>query len=217
MKKLEYKTVGEFSNERLTLTYDSQVIYEGYTDHLITSETNDLELKLNYGLGNTYPVIARRHGNHIIWIPKYPLAIDDSYQTIIFNVDQFNALWTYIKYEPEDDLSFIKDIRVDELKLVWLVSARRNEQVDGISDLIKSVKENVMTLSTNLERQDNFFYNCIENQWTLKKDEIVQCDNNKNRYIVYLDQGRLDEWEVFKENEENHLYIHLGKGYCLPV
>ena len=49
MKQLSYDVKGENIYEVLTLKYDSQILYMGYVDDLVTSITGDLELKLNYG------------------------------------------------------------------------------------------------------------------------------------------------------------------------
>ncbi|MGY0691936.1 hypothetical protein ACW2QC_03985 [Virgibacillus sp. FSP13] len=217
MKKLDYKTYGEFTNELLNFKYDSQIIYEGYTDNLVTSVTGDLELKLNYGTSNTSSVIARKYGDHIVWIPKNPLDSDYRYKTIILNSEQFTELWTFLKYKAEDDLEIIKNISADELKLMWLIGARGTERIDDISSLIKSVKKNTIALSTSLEHRDTIFYNLIENQWALKKDRIIEGKDNWESFIAYLDKGVNEEWEVFKKDNKDNLYIHLGNGYCLPI
>ncbi|WP_342472621.1 hypothetical protein MHH70_04035 [Metasolibacillus sp. FSL H7-0170] len=217
MKKLDFKTYGEFTNELLNLKYDSQIIYEGYTDNLITSAAGDLELKLNYGMSNTSSVIARKYGDHIVWIPKVPLDSDYRYETIIFNSKQFAELWTFLKYKAEDDLETIKNISADELKLMWMIRARGTERIDDISSLIKSVKKNTIALSTSLEREETIFYNLIENQWELKKDKIIEGQDYWKSFISYLDKGVYEEWEVFKKDNKDNLYIHLGNGYCLPI
>ncbi len=216
LKKLDYKTFGEFTNEFLNLKYDSQIIYEGYTDNLITSVTGGLELKLNYGMSNTSSVIARKYGDHILWIPKIPLDSEYRYKTIIFNSKQFQELWTFLKYKAEDDLKSIKKISADELKLMWMIGARGTERIGDISSLIKSVKKNTIALSTNIEHKDTIFYNLIENQWALKKDKIIEGQYWKS-FIAYLDNGVNEEWEVFKKDKKDNLYIHLGSGYCLPI
>ena len=217
MKKLEYKTYGEFTNELLNLKYDSQIIYEGFTDNLITSVAGDLELKLNYGKSNTSSVVARKYGAHIVWIPKVPLDSDYRYKTIIFNSKQFAELWTYLKYKAEDDLEIIKNISTDELKLMWMIGARGTERIEDVSSLIKSVKNNTIALSTSLEHEETIFYKLIENQWTLKKDKIIEGQDYWESLIAYLDKGVYEDWEVFKKDNKDTLYIHLGNGYCLPI
>lgn len=217
MKKLDYKTYGEFTNELLYLKYDSQIIYEGYTDNLITSVSGDLELKLNYGMSYTSSVIARKSGDYIIWIPKIPLDSDYRYKTIIISSKQFSELWTFLKYKEEDDLEIIKNISADELKLMWMVGARGIERIDDMSYLIKSVKKNINALSTSLEHEDAILYNLIENRWALKKDEIIEGQDYWKSIIAYLDKGGYEEWEVFKKDNKENLYIHLGNGYCLPI
>ncbi|WLV24510.1 hypothetical protein QR721_12830 [Aciduricibacillus chroicocephali] len=217
MKKLDYRTFGDYTNELLSLEYDSHTIYEGYTDDLITSVTGDLELKLNYGRNIASSVVARKYGDHIVWIPKVPLDSDYKYITIIFNLKQFAELWTFLKYKVEDDLEIIKDISAEELKLMWMIWAREKEQIDDISDLVKSVKNNILALSTNLEHQDKIFYNFIESQWALKKNRVIVSEDNWESFIVYLDKGIYEEWEVFKKDNKDNLYIHLGNGYCAPI
>lgn len=217
MKKLDFKTYGEFTDEMLNLKYDSQIIYEGYTDNLITSITGDLELKLNYGTSNTYSVLARKFGDHVVWIPKLPLDSDYRYKTMVFTLRQFVELWTFLKYRAEDDLEIIKNIRSDELKLIWMMGARGAERIDDTSSLIKSVKKNILALSTSLEHQDTTFNNLIQNNWVLNKDRLIEEGDNWECFIAYLDNGVHEEWEVFKKDQEDVLYIHLGSGYCLPI
>lgn len=217
MRKLDYKTFGEFTNELLCLEYDSQIIYEGYTDNLITSETGNLELKLNYGTSTTSSVIARKYGDNIVWVPKIPLDSDYRYKTIIFTSKQFEELWTYLKYNPEDDLEIIKNISANELKLTWMIGARGAEQIDDMSSLIKSVKKNTIALSTSLENQNTIYNNLIENQWALKEDRIIEGKGNWESFFAYLDKGVYEEWEVFKKDNKDNLYIHLGNGWCLML
>lgn len=217
MKKIDYHTYGEFTSELLILKYDSQIIFKGYTDSLVTSIAGDLELKLNYGTINTSSVIARKHGDHIVWIPKIPLNSDYIYKTIIFNSKQFAELWTFLNYKVEDDLELIKNVSVDELKLMWMISARGTERIDDISSLIKSVKKNTIALSTYLEHEDTIYYKLIENQWEFKIDKIIEGQDDWESFIAYLDNGFYEKWEVFKEDNKDNLYIHLGSGYCLPI
>ncbi|MCM2603434.1 hypothetical protein NDQ57_01785 [Rossellomorea marisflavi] len=217
MKKLDYKTYGEFPEEMLILKYDEQVIYEGYTDDLITSVTGDLELKLNHGRSNTSSVIARKYDEHILWIPKIPLDSDYVYNTIILNSDQFKELWTFLKYDAEADQEFIQNISADELKRMWMIRARGIERIDDMSGLIKSVKKNIIALSTNLEGQETILYDLIENQWVLKVGKIIEGKDNWESFVAYLDKGLFEEWKVLKKDNEDYLYIHLGNGYCLPI
>ena len=217
MKKLDYKTYGEITEEMLILKYDGQVIYEGYADDLITSVTGDLELKLNHGRSNTSSVIARKYDEHIVWIPKIPLDSNYIYKTIIFNSDQFKELWTSLKYEAEDDLGFIKNISADELKRMWMVGAKGIERIDDMSGLIESVIKNTIALSTNLEGQETILYDLIENQWVLKEGKIIEGKDNWEKFVAYLDKGLFEEWRVLNKDHEDNLYIHLGNGYCLPI
>lgn len=217
MKKLEYKTHGEFTNESLTLQYDSQVIYEGYTDDLITSVTGNLEMNLNFGMQNTSSVIARKYGDYIVWIPKFPLDSYYKYKTIIFTTHQFKELWIFLKYEAKDDLEIIKNISTNELKLIWMISARGTEQINDISSLLNSVEKNTIALSKKLEHQQTTFYNCIENEWVFNKDEITESRDDWETYIAYLDKGEYEEWEVFKIDNKDNLYIHLGNRFCVLI
>jgi hypothetical protein len=217
LKQLDYKTYGEITDEMLILKYDEQVIYEGYTDDLITSVTGDLELILNHGRSNTSSVIARKYDEHIVWIPKIPLDSDYIYNTIIFNSDQFKELWTSLKYEAEDDLDFIKSISADELKQMWMMGARGIERIDDMSGLIKSVIKNTIALSTNLEGQETILYDLIENQWVLNEGKIIEGKDNWESFVAYLDKGIFEEWRVLNKDHEDNLYIHLGNGYCLPI
>lgn len=219
MKKLDYKTAGEFTNELITLQYDSEVIYEGYTDDLITSVTGDLEMNLNFGMNHSYSVVARRFGNFIVWIPKLPLAPHYRYEKIIFTLQQFKELWTFLKYEANDDLEIIKNISEVELKLVWMTLARGKEQINDIPSLMKSVEKNTIALSTNLEHQKTTFYNLIKHEWEFdfNKSEIIEDHDNWERFIAYLDDGINDEWEVFKRDNKSNFYIYLGNGFCLPI
>ncbi|WP_347320719.1 hypothetical protein [Rossellomorea sp. RS05] len=217
MKKLDYKTYGDFTEEMLLLKYDGQVIYEGYTDDLITSVTGDLELRLNHGRINTSSVIARKCNEHIVWIPKIPLDSDYIYTTIIFNLGQFADLWTFLKYDAEDDLGFIKNISADELKIIWMTGARGTERIDDMSSLIKSVKKNTIALSTSLEELDTILYDLIENQWVLKEGKIIEGKDNWESFVAYLDKGLFEEWKVLRKDSEDNLYIHLGNEYCLPI
>lgn len=215
MKKLDFKTYGECTNELLKLKYASQIIYEGYTDDLITSAAGDLELKLNYGMGDTSSVIARKYGDYIVWIPMIPLDSDYRYETIIFNLKQFAELWTFLRYKAEEDLEIIKNISADELKLMWMIGARGTEHIDDISSLIKSVKKNTIALSASLD-EETIFYNLIEKQWRLT-DKIIEGRDYWKTFIAYLNKGVYEEWEVLKKDNKDNLYIQLGNGYCLPI
>lgn len=217
MKKLDYKTYGEFPEDMLILKYDEQVIYEGYTDDLITSVTGDLELKLNHGMRSTSSVIARKYDEHIVWIPKIPIDSDYVYNTIILNPDQFKELWTSLKYDAEADLDFIQNISADELKRMWMIRAREIERIDDMSGLIKSVKKNIIALSTNLEGQETILYGLIENQWVLKEGKIMEGKDSWESFVAYLDKGLFEDWKVLKKDHEDNLCIHLGNGYCLPL
>lgn len=216
MKKLEYVTCGEFIHESLVLKYDSEVIYEGYTDDLVTSVTGDVELRLNFGGKNTSSVIARKYGGHIVWIPKMPLDTKDKYKTIIFNLKQFAALWTFLKYNVEDDLSLIKDINADELKQMWLIEAMKYERIDDLLGLSKLVEKKVVALSTNEKWIETKFNQLIIKQWVLT-DKILKTKGNWETIVAYLDKDAFDEWKALKMDPNEQLFIHLGGGFCILV
>lgn len=214
MGKIEFVTNGEFINEILTLKYNSQVIYEGYTDNLVTSITGNLELQLNYNTENTYSVIARKGGNYIIWLPKLPVGSNYKYEPIIFSVNQFVELWSFLGYRAEEELKSVKNINKDELRLVWLMKARGTEQITNLSDLIKSVKNNMIAFSTNLDGEKELLSFLI-NQWEFENVEIIESKTHWENYIAYLDRGSVEEWTVFKKDKYGNLYINLDNRYTL--
>lgn len=217
MKKLEYETFGDVINESIILWYNSQIIYEGYVDDLITSITGNLELKLNYGTNHISPVIARKYQGNIIWVPKMPLGSNYKYNTIVFSTKSFVELWTFIKYKAEDDLQTIKDLSFEEIRIMWIMRARGTEEIDNVYSLIKSVKRNVIALSTNLELQKGLFFKLLENKYLANNDNLVEDSGNWEEFIAYLDKGTYDEWTVFKKDNNNQLYMHLGNGHSIPI
>ncbi|TCS95889.1 hypothetical protein [Hazenella coriacea] len=219
MKPLGYKTQGEITDEKLILEYDSQIIFEGYTDDLVTSITGDLELNLNFGKQSTFPVIARRYGEFILWIPKLPLDRDYIYTTLIFTLEQFIDLWTFLKYDPKDDLDIVKNISLEELKIMWLVLARGNDYIEDTFMLKNSVKSNAIAFSAELEPYKKTFYELIEQEWSndLYNKKTVKSDDTLEALTVYLDQGRITDWEALKKDVNKNLYIHLGKGFSISV
>lgn len=120
MKQLSYDVKGENIYEVLTLKYDSQILYQGYVDDLVTSAAGNLELKLNYGEKTIYPVIARRYGEKILWLPTMPLKEAYNYIPMIFSLDQFTNLWETLKYDPQEDLEIVKDANLLDLKAICL-------------------------------------------------------------------------------------------------
>ncbi|MCG3089817.1 hypothetical protein [Sporosarcina cyprini] len=215
--KLEYRTYGEVSKELLVLNYDSQIIYEGYTEDFVTSITGDLELNLNYGSSKSYSVVSRKYGDLIVWIPKLPVDMHYKCKTIIWTSKEFEDFWTFLKYVPSDDLEIIKEISACELKLVWLIGARGNEQINNYICLYKSVKKNIIALSSNLEHQNKIFNNLIEQDWLLESNKIIKCKADEEKFLAYLDKGLNEEWEVFRTDQNENLYVHLGNEFCLPI
>ncbi len=217
MKTFNFIVDGEFTNELLTLTYDSKVIYKGYTDDLVTSVTGDLEMNLNFGMNETYSVIARKYENYLVWIPKLPLDQTTRYEPIIFTLQQFKELWRFLKYNPQDDLERLKNLNDVELKLIWMVLSRGTERIENITSLSKSVKNNIIALSPNLEKQQTTLYNLIDHEDAFHQREIIESESNWDAYIAYLDQGEIDEWVALKRDNKGKLYMHLGNDLCLAI
>lgn len=218
MKQLIYETKGEKAYELLRLEYDSQIIYEGYTDDFITSVSGELELRLNYGGESTSPVIAKKFGETILWVPRKPIKENYRYSPIIFSLSQFTALWEYLRYNPQEDLDIIHDAIYEDIKLMWLMPGRGPGRFKDILQLVNSVKENTITFSIELDHYQKVYYQLLEGQWSniFKKELIMKSERNLESVIVYLDKGN-QEWEALKVSADDKVYIHLGKGICLPL
>lgn len=216
MKQLHYQTEGELTDERLSLTYGSRLIFEGYTDDLVTSASGDLQLKLNFGAKETTRVSARKLGEQIIWIPELPLSGKDSYTIILFSEQQFTELWTALRYEPAADLALISDISLDELKQIWLITAVAELQLSDLAELARSAKEQIIACSDELEEQQQYLAQLIEEDWS-KMDTLrlqaVESDKDWKDGTAYLNDG--SEWVPLKFGLDGKRYLHLGNGICL--
>ncbi|MCM3760981.1 hypothetical protein M3212_09295 [Alkalihalobacillus oceani] len=216
MKQLHYQTEGELTDERLRLTYGSQLIFDGYTDDLVTSASGDLQLKLNFGTKETTRVSARKLGEQIIWIPELPLSAKDSYTTLLFSEQQFTELWTALRYDPAADLTLIPAISPDELKRTWLIAAIAEPQLSDLAALARSAKEQIIACSDELEEQQPYFTQLIEEDWS-KMDtgrlQAVESDSDWKDGTAYLNDG--GEWVPLKIDLAGKRYLHVGNGICV--
>ncbi|MET3507791.1 hypothetical protein [Halalkalibacter oceani] len=216
MKQLHYQTEGELTDERLKLTYGSQLIFEGYTDDLVTSASGDLQLKLNFGTKEISRVNARKLGDHIIWTPELPLPGKDSYVPLLFTERQFTELWTALRYDPAADLALVSDISLDELKRIWLIPAVAEPQLTDLADLARSVKEQIIACSDELEEQQQYLEQLIEEDWskmdTLRLQAVESSPDWKDA-TAYLNDG--SEWIPLKIDLDGTQYLYLGAGICL--
>src|SRR5699024_12161824 len=112
----------------------------------------------------------------------------------------------------EEDLKSVKNINKDELQLVWLMKARGTEQITNLSDLIKSVKNNMIAFSTNLDGEKELLSFLI-NQWEFENVEIIESKTHWTNDIAYLDRGSVEEWTVFKKDTYGNLYIIFDIRY----
>src|SRR5699024_12783181 len=103
-----------------------------------------------------------------------------------------------------------------ELQLVWLMKARGTEQITNLSDLIKSVKNNMIAFSTNLDGEKELLSFLI-NQWEFENVEIIESKTNWKNYIAYLDRGSVEEWTFFINDKYSNLYIHFDNIYNLLI
>lgn len=64
---LAVKVAGEYFDKKVRITYNGQVIHDGYIEGLVTSLDGELELEFNYGSQQVSSVIVKQFTNKIIF------------------------------------------------------------------------------------------------------------------------------------------------------
>lgn len=87
-------------------------------------------------------------------------------------------------------------------------------------ELIRSVRENIIAFSTESTHYQETFFDLLEGEWPtsiLQQQKIVESDETWQSIKIYLDDGKYDEWDALRIDNNNKRYIHLGNGFCIPL
>lgn len=213
MDRLHYEKKGELTFETLRIFYGNTLIFEGYADDLITS-SDGLQLRLNFGLKTVYSVVACKLGEFIFWKPLMPIHEGFQFIPMVWSREEFDKLWTFLRYSPEADWSLIEEAERNDLKLIWLMSYKENKCMDSMDELIKSASDNILALSTDDKDLLKDFNRLIDQNWS--NPHILTYNQRCWDHIVaYLDDGR--EEIVLTVDGDGCSYIYLGPGLCIKT
>jgi hypothetical protein len=219
---LLYEYEDELQYEKLIMTYNNKVIFEGYTDDLVTSIDGDLELKLNNVLtGKVSPVIGRKVNTSILWIPKQPNSYESSYfyQAVLFTKEDFYKLWSSLRYDATEDYQAIKNIDANELKLAWLASSNCELKLSEYTELSKSINSKLLAINSENHNVIQKFLKLLNESWSVTNlgREMITSEDSWKTMSVVLDLEGLPEWNAIKIDPNNNLYVHFGFNLCLEV
>lgn len=212
MECLHWEKNGKLTFETIRVSYGNTLIYEGYADDLVTS-SNGLQLRLNFGVKRISSVVAFKLGEYILWKPKMPLHEGFRFVPMIWSRADFDKLWTALRYSPEADWNLVENAELNDLKLMWLMTCKENKYIDSIHELMKSVSDNILALSTDDKDLLKGLNRLIHENWSIP--HILTYNQHWDIIVAFLHDGR--EEIVLTVDENKNSYVYLGTGLCVKT
>lgn len=211
---LTTKIYGEAFDEKIKIIFNTEVIHDGYTEDLITSQNDFLELKLNYGTRKNSSVIIKRIEDTIIFVPieSQLLSSDYMYHPVSMSFNELSDVWTRMGYDINDDKDYIPTLEKKDLELIWLANSGMKENFANIAEFkqyLSSVSYYVDSEVINLDKVLSVDY--LEKHSNLLE---VNLDELKP-ILVYMDSNK--EWIAFLSDEKNHVFLTTKLSYELKV
>ncbi|WP_048000964.1 hypothetical protein [Lactiplantibacillus herbarum] len=205
---LAVKVAGEYFDKQAKITYNGQVIHDGYIEDLVTSLDGELELEFNYGAQQVSSVIVKQFTNKIIFIPTEFEAFDADYQyvPVCLTIGEFGKLWQIMGYGEslEDSLKFVSPLTNKDLELVWVA----NSGVKG--RFMSSVEEAKKQLNADCYYVDDEVVDTgvlFQDNQLLASSKIVIVDQ-KTVHTITIYRKPWEEWPALLQDQTGHLFLN---------
>lgn len=207
MDSFTYKITGEGTDRIVTLKVESQIIYEGYSYSLVTSENNVLGLDLNFGFsGIEYLYSIKSLEEYLLLLP-----VKEHYryakQFIISKSDLMN-LWDGLGYDFEDDQEYITNANSTDILLHWLLSSRVHFQELKLDTMRKEIRKIAVGYSEDKYR--SLFEHLIMKWDDVHLKDVTKITSQCVEISIYLDQRENYDWKALFIDEQGALCMRLS-------
>lgn len=208
---MEVEISGSGYYERVKITKDNLVIYEGDVIDLLTSQQGLLELKLNYGTCKNCSVILKKSENgDILFVPK----INDcfkhgyKYEAIVITNKEFFNLWEKLGYNPHEDIKLINQASLNDYILAWAVTSNYRGDEDSFEEYLSNLNAECLTTSSEQITVGQVF-DLLSN--VKIKGNIVK-NSDIELVSIYLDSVKDDQWDALTITDNGQIFLRLNDG-----
>ena len=224
---IETKFYGHGYEEVVELKlHNGTILYKGLCYHLVTSEDEEIELKLNFSQKSiVIRYSLKRIGKYIILIPNMEDYLEDyklfsslhkSFVTspIIIKYEEIVDLWISLRYDTSE-LSTISIVNDKDICLLWLFNICDAIEFSSLENITSAIINGFLAEDpTGHPTIIRLLNKILKNEVSFIKDSLTYSIARKP-VIVYIDnfEGELIEWKAL--DADNRKKILLGNGWSI--
>ena len=220
---IETKFYGHGYDEVIELKLiNGTILYKGLCYCLVTSEDEEIELRLNYsqkGIFIRYSL--KRIGKYVILIPNiedYKLfsSLHKSFviSPIIIKYEEIIDLWLSLRYDTSE-LNTISIVNDKDICLLWLINICDAIEFSSLEDIISAIIKGFLAEDpTGYPTIIDLLNKMLKNELSFIKDSLAYSIARKP-VIVYIDnfESELIEWKAL--DADNRKKVLLGNGWSI--